>query len=201
MWILITARSELRKVLFLVPSVCGLCLCMRYLGNLWMDLRQIHTEDVSLFRRSVEFEGQGQRSRSPGTKRHFSALSATCVRFVFIKTSLASSSHFFEVLRGPASVLGRYILRYLCVYGHLLSSLYVFLQFWLSSFDYLVGVFGFASTLTVAVITFVDAVFVALCRRVDIESNAGRRAPSFALSGAEFSYLLRWFSDELRPWA
>ena len=45
--------------------------------------------------RSDEFEGQvlkvkGQRSKSPG-KRHFSALSAACVRFMFGKTSLASS--------------------------------------------------------------------------------------------------------------
>jgi len=38
-----------------------------------------------------EFEGQGQRSRSPGTKTAFSALLAVCVRFMFGKTSLASS--------------------------------------------------------------------------------------------------------------
>jgi len=38
-----TARSELRKVLFLALSVT---LCMKYLGNHWTDLRQIHTEDV-----------------------------------------------------------------------------------------------------------------------------------------------------------
>ena len=35
--------SEMRKVLFLVPS---LCLYMKYLWNCRMDLRQIHTEDV-----------------------------------------------------------------------------------------------------------------------------------------------------------
>jgi len=35
---------------------------------------------------------EGQRSRSPGTKkRHFSALSTTCMRLMFRKTSLASS--------------------------------------------------------------------------------------------------------------
>ena len=31
---------------FLAPSVCVFCLCMKYLRNRWMDLRQIHTEDV-----------------------------------------------------------------------------------------------------------------------------------------------------------
>jgi len=30
---LITARSELRKILFLAPSVCGFCLYMKYLGG------------------------------------------------------------------------------------------------------------------------------------------------------------------------
>jgi len=43
---LITACSELRKVLFLAPSVCGFCLCMKYLGNRWTDLRQIDKEDA-----------------------------------------------------------------------------------------------------------------------------------------------------------
>ena len=38
--------------------------------------------------RSDEFEGQGQRSRSPGTKTAFSAISAACMRFMFGKTSL-----------------------------------------------------------------------------------------------------------------
>ena len=56
-----------------------------------MDLHQIHTEDV--FGPLDEFEGQGQRSS--GTKRHFSALWAACVRFMFGKTSLASSFVYF----------------------------------------------------------------------------------------------------------
>jgi len=71
---LITARSELRKVLFLALSV-AFCLCMKYLGNRWTDLRQIHTEDVfgpSLGRvwRSRSFGGL----RAPGFmfgKKHF----------------------------------------------------------------------------------------------------------------------------------
>jgi len=45
-----------------------------------------------VFGLSDEFEGQGQSSRSPGTKNGiFSDLSAACVRFVFGKTYLASS--------------------------------------------------------------------------------------------------------------
>jgi len=40
------ARSELRKVLFFAPSVCVFCLCTKYLGNCWTDLRQIHLEEV-----------------------------------------------------------------------------------------------------------------------------------------------------------
>ena len=31
--LVITTRSQLRKVLFLAPSVCVFCLCMKYLGN------------------------------------------------------------------------------------------------------------------------------------------------------------------------
>ena len=40
---------------------------------------------------SDEFEGPGQRSRLPGTQMAFLALSAACERFMFRKTSLASS--------------------------------------------------------------------------------------------------------------
>ena len=41
----VTARSELRKVLLLALSV-AFCLCMKCLWNCLTDLRQIHTEDV-----------------------------------------------------------------------------------------------------------------------------------------------------------
>ena len=47
---------------------------------------------------SDEFEGQGQRSRSPGIKRHFSALSVACMQFMFGKTSLASSFDNFYIV-------------------------------------------------------------------------------------------------------
>jgi len=55
-------------------------LCVKYLGNRWTDLRQIHNKDVpgpSL--------GRVWMSRSkvkvPRKKRHFSALSAACAQF------------------------------------------------------------------------------------------------------------------------
>ena len=88
----ITAPSELRKVLFLAPSVCGFC------------LYEISREPLNGFapnsqkRRvwfldgtSLKVKVIGQRSRSSGIFRHFSALSSASVRFVFGKTSLASS--------------------------------------------------------------------------------------------------------------
>jgi len=56
------------------------------------------TWKTSLVPRSDEFKGQGQMSRSLGTKqRHFPALSAACVRFMFGKASLASSSYYCYV--------------------------------------------------------------------------------------------------------
>jgi len=42
--------------------------------------------------RSDEFQGQGHQ----GQKRHFLALSAACVRFMFLKTSSACSYDTFE---------------------------------------------------------------------------------------------------------
>jgi len=73
---------ELRKVLFLVPSVCAFCSCMKYLRNRWTDLHQIHMK-TCLVLRSDEFEGQDQRSRSPGTKNGilgpFNSLYAVCL--------------------------------------------------------------------------------------------------------------------------
>jgi len=70
------------------------CLCMKYLGNRRTNLRQIHKEDV--FRQSLrrvrrsrsKVEGQGHQGQRNGI---FAALSTACVRFMFGKTSLASS--------------------------------------------------------------------------------------------------------------
>jgi len=90
---LFAARSELRNVLFLAPSVCGLknlSNIMKYLENRWTDLRQIHIEDAlgsSL--------GRVWRSKSKikvtRDKNAFSAPSVAYARFTFGKTSLASS--------------------------------------------------------------------------------------------------------------
>ena len=77
-------------VRFCFGAVCDFCLCMKYFGNRWTDLRQIHMEDVidPLLRhvwmsRSV-VKGQGHH----GTKTAFFGAVA-CVRFMFGKTSLS----------------------------------------------------------------------------------------------------------------
>ena len=51
----------------LAPSVCGFSLCMKYLGNRGTDLHKFKRKKC-LIPRSGEFQGQGQRSRSPWTK-------------------------------------------------------------------------------------------------------------------------------------
>jgi len=80
---LITACSELRKVLFLAPSVCGFCLCMKYLGNCRTHLRQMansHGRRVwSLVRTSLKVKVIVNK------KWHFSALSTACVRLCLVK--------------------------------------------------------------------------------------------------------------------
>ena len=90
---IITARSELREVLFLAPSVCFFV----FVWNISRTAERIcakFTRKTYLVPRSDKFEGQGQRSKVKVTrdkKQHFSALLAACVRFMFGKTSLASS--------------------------------------------------------------------------------------------------------------
>jgi len=64
-------------------------LCVKYLGNRWTDLRQIHTEDV--FGPSL---GRVWRSRSR-------SISAACVRFVFEKNIFALVFWFFAAARRP----------------------------------------------------------------------------------------------------
>jgi len=79
------------------------CLCMKYFGNSWKDLCRIHTEDV--FGPSLRWVWRWSQSlSSPGTKkRHFSALSAACVQFMFGKTSLASSINILFLFSWPIS--------------------------------------------------------------------------------------------------
>ena len=87
--IFITARSELRKVLFLAPPVCFFLFVYEIY---WEPLNGFAPNSNgrrvwSLARTSLKVKAKGQRSRSPGTKkRHFSA----GVRFMFGETSLAS---------------------------------------------------------------------------------------------------------------
>jgi len=80
--LIITACSELHKVLFLALSVTFLC--MKYLRNCWTDLRQIHTEDVFgsslgwVWMSRLKVKCQGHR----GQKQHFWP-SAACMQFMF----------------------------------------------------------------------------------------------------------------------
>jgi len=83
-----TARIALWKVLFLVPPGCGF-LCMKYLWNRRTDLCRIHMEDV--FGPSLRQVWRSTVKITKDKKRHFSSLSAACVRFMFAQTSLASS--------------------------------------------------------------------------------------------------------------
>jgi len=81
-------------------SLWFLYVCMKCLWNRWTDLRQIHTEDAfgpslgQVWKSKSKVKGQGHQ----GQKRHFLALSAACVRFMFRKTSLASRCY---LVRGP----------------------------------------------------------------------------------------------------
>jgi len=91
--VIITARSELRKVLFfLVPSVCGFVICMKYLRNRWKWIFAKFTWKTSLVPHSDKVEGQGQRSTSPGTKNSiFWFFQRPACGLCLVRTSLASS--------------------------------------------------------------------------------------------------------------
>jgi len=80
------------KVLFLALSVIFF-VCVWNVSGTAEQICTKFTRNTCLVPLSNEFEGQCQRSRSPGTKRHFSALLAACVWFVSGKTSLLSSSY------------------------------------------------------------------------------------------------------------
>ena len=89
-----TAHSELLKVLFLAPSVCGV-LFLYAISREPLNGFALKTRKTRLVPRSDEIEGEGQRLKVKVTKdkkRHFSSLSAACVRFMFgNKTYLACS--------------------------------------------------------------------------------------------------------------
>jgi len=88
--LVITARNELRRVLFLAPSVTFFMYEISR-GSLNGFAPNSHGRLIwSLVRTSLNVKVKGQRSRSPGTKTAFFALSAACVRFLFGKTSSPS---------------------------------------------------------------------------------------------------------------
>jgi len=90
----IISRSELRKVLFFWRRQCVFFVCAWNISGIAERICTKSTWKTCMVPRSDEFEGQGQRSRSPGTKTAFLALSAACVlrtRFVFGRTSSAYS--------------------------------------------------------------------------------------------------------------
>ena len=78
---IITALSELRKVLFLAPSVCVFVRVWNISGTAERICSEF-TRKTCLVPRSDEFEDQ--RSRLTGIKKTtFSVFSAACVRFVW----------------------------------------------------------------------------------------------------------------------
>jgi len=80
-----TARSELRKVLFLAPSVCGFLVCVWNISGTAEWICAEFTQKTCLVSRSEEFEGQGQKSKDKAIrdKKGILALSAACVQFMF----------------------------------------------------------------------------------------------------------------------
>jgi len=66
--IIITALSELRKVLFLTPSVCGFFSCVWNISGTAEQICAKFTRKTCLVRHSDEFEGQGQRSKVKVTR-------------------------------------------------------------------------------------------------------------------------------------
>jgi len=83
--IVITACSELQKVLFLAPSVCGFFVYEISLEPLNGFAPSSHRRHVlSLARTSLKAKVKDQGHQ--GQKRHFLAFSAACMWFMFDKT-------------------------------------------------------------------------------------------------------------------
>jgi len=76
------ARSELRKVLFLAPSVCGLRGCANSHGRRVWSLARMSLK--------VKVKGQGRQKQKTAFFGPFGGL----LRFMFGKTSSASSVNF-----------------------------------------------------------------------------------------------------------
>jgi len=89
------ARSELRKVLFFgAVSLCVFLFAYEISREPLNGLApNSHGRRAwSLARASLKVKVKGKGQGHQGQKRHFSTLSAACVRFMFGKTSSASSS-------------------------------------------------------------------------------------------------------------
>ena len=94
--VVITARSELRKVLFLAPSVCGF-LFVHEISRKPMNgfAPNSHGRRIwSLARKSLKVKVKDQKSRSPGT---VNGTFRSFRRFMFGKISLASSLCYFSL--------------------------------------------------------------------------------------------------------
>jgi len=86
--VIITACSELRKVLFLALSdFFAYEISLEPLNGFAPNSQGIHVWSLVRMSLNVKVKGQGTRDK----KWHFSAFSMACVQFMFGKTSLASS--------------------------------------------------------------------------------------------------------------
>jgi len=87
--LIVTSRSELQKVLFLAPSVCGFLfvykISLEPLNGFASHSHGRHIWSLTWTSLKVKVKGQGHQ----GQKRQFSALLVVCVWFVFGKTSFA----------------------------------------------------------------------------------------------------------------
>ena len=105
----ITARSELRKVLSLAPSICGFGLCIKYLGTTaeWICSKFTRKTCLVSARTSSKVRVKHQRSRSPETKNGifgpFGGLRAVYVwKNIFSLQFLFVYEIFWELLEGFA---------------------------------------------------------------------------------------------------
>jgi len=81
---IITAGNELRKVLFSVPSVCGFLVVYEISWGTAERNCSKSTWKTCLVPRLDEFKDEKVKDQGyQGQKRHFSALSAACVQFVW----------------------------------------------------------------------------------------------------------------------
>jgi len=86
--------SELQKVLFLAPSVCGFLfmyeISRELLNGSAPNSQGRRVWSLTWTSLKVKVKGQGHQEQN----QHFLALSAACVWFMFGKTALASSLKF-----------------------------------------------------------------------------------------------------------